>query len=394
MTAVLRWPVVVVVAAHGLIHLLGAAKGFGWAEVEQLTQPIGPGGGVLWLLAAVLVLSSAALIGAGVPARWWTVALVGAVISEVAIATSWSDAKFGTLVNLMMVAAAVYGFAAHGPTSFHAQWRNRAADALAAAPSAPSPPVTEADLADLPDPLAAYIRRSGAVGKPRVTSFSARFHGRIRSGPDQAWMPFTGEQVNTYGPAPRRVFIMDATRSGLPVTVLHSFQDTTATMRAKVLALFTVVDASGPEMDRGETVTVFNDLVVLAPGAIVDAPVRWTAVDAHHVRGDFTDGDQTVSAELTFDADHDLVDFVSKDRLRASTDGKSFKRLVWSTPLSAHRDAGGRRTLAFGEGRWHAPRPEGVFTYLELHIDAITYNPDQREPALSTSHPALADHTP
>ena len=90
-------------------------------------------------------------------------------------------------------------------------------------------------------------------------------------------MPFTGEQLNTYGPQPRRVFIMDATRSGLPVTVLHSYEDTTATMRAKVLSLFTVVDASGPEMDRGETVTVFNDLVVLAPGAIVDAPVRWTA---------------------------------------------------------------------------------------------------------------------
>ena len=34
-------------------------------------------------------------------------------------------------------------------------------------------------------------------------------------------MPFTGKQVNTYGPRPQRVFIMDATRSGLPVTVLH-----------------------------------------------------------------------------------------------------------------------------------------------------------------------------
>ena len=43
-------------------------------------------------------------------------------------------------------------------------------------------------------------------------------------------------------------------------------------MRAKALSVATVVDASGPEMDRGETVTVFNDLVVLAPGAIVDAP--------------------------------------------------------------------------------------------------------------------------
>ena len=45
-------------------------------------------------------------------------------------------------------------------------------------------------------------------------------------------------------------------------------------MRGKLLSLATVVDAAGPEMDRSETVTVFNDLVVLAPGAIVDAPVQ------------------------------------------------------------------------------------------------------------------------
>jgi hypothetical protein len=45
---------------------------------------------------------------------------------------------------------------------------------------------------------------------------------------------------------------------------MHLFGDTTATVRANVLSSVTVVDASGPEMDRGETVTVFNDLVVLA----------------------------------------------------------------------------------------------------------------------------------
>jgi hypothetical protein len=145
-------------------------------------------------------------------------------------------------------------------------------------------------------------------------------------------------------------------------------------MRAKVLSLFTVVDASGPEMDRGETVTVFNDLVVLAPGAILDAPVRWTAVDARHVRGAFTNGDQRVSAELVFDADGDLVDFVSQDRLRASPDGRSFDRQDWSTPLARHRDIGGRRVPGVGEGRWHAPQPEGSFTYVDMQFDDVAFN--------------------
>ncbi len=71
MTTAFRWVVVAVLVGHGLIHLLGVAKGFGWAEVPQLKQPIGAGGGVLWLLAAILVLASAVLIAAGAPTWWW-----------------------------------------------------------------------------------------------------------------------------------------------------------------------------------------------------------------------------------------------------------------------------------------------------------------------------------
>lgn len=33
--------------------------------------------------------------------------------------------------------------------------------------------------------------------------------------------------------------------------------------------------------------------------------------------------------------------------------------------------------LAVGEGRWNAPNPEGSFTYLEIHVDAISYNVDR-----------------
>ena len=59
MTNALRWIMVVLLTGHGLIHLLGAAKGFSWADVEQLRQPIGTSTAVLWLLASVLVLTAA-----------------------------------------------------------------------------------------------------------------------------------------------------------------------------------------------------------------------------------------------------------------------------------------------------------------------------------------------
>jgi hypothetical protein len=50
------------VALHGLIHLLGPAKAFGWADVSQLRHPIAPLTGALWLVAALLLVGSAIAI--------------------------------------------------------------------------------------------------------------------------------------------------------------------------------------------------------------------------------------------------------------------------------------------------------------------------------------------
>lgn len=130
--------------------------------------------------------------------------------------------------------------------------------------------------------------------------------------------------------------------------------------------------ASGPDMDRAETVTVFNDLCVLAPAALVDAPVMWHVLDDNHVRATYTYGDNTVIAELSFNDDHELVDFVSDDRFAASSDRKTFTPQRWSTPISGYRTIGSWRLGTIGEGHWHAP--EGEYAYLDFNLDEITYN--------------------
>jgi hypothetical protein len=371
MRNVIRWIVALVVVLHGLIHLLGAAKGLGWAEVTQLENPISTAMGVAWLGAAVLVvISGVLLLFRG--RWWWVVGAVAVVASQTVILTSWRDASAGTVANVILLAAVVYGCASQGPASYRAEYR-RLVDA-ALSETLHGGVVTEDDLVHLPEPVAMYVRRSGAVGAPRVTNFQARIHGRIRAGANTAWMSFTGEQVNTYGSEPSRLFFMDAAMFGLPMDILHTFVGPSATMRVKACSLFPVVNAKGPDMDRAETVTLFNDLCLLAPAALIDAPITWQRVNDHHVRGAFSNGAHTVTAELAFNDDHDLVDFISNDRLRASSDGKAFTSQQWSTPVREYRTIECRRVGTRGEGRWHAPEPEGEFAYLEFNLDAITYN--------------------
>lgn len=384
MRAVVRWIVVGLVVVHGLLHLLGAVEGFGLADVPALEEPISSTTGAVWLTAGVLLVATGWLLAAR-SRWWWAVGAVAVVVSQALIFTSWSDAKAGTAVNAVLLLAVGYGFASQGPTSFRWEYRHRAETALAE--PVPDGVITEDDLADLPEPVARYLRRAGAVGQPVVGNMRVRIHGRIRSGPRKPWMRFTGEQVNTFGPNPTRLFLLDVSMMGLPVDVLHVFADESATMRASVCSIVPTVRSSGPDMDRAETVTLFNDLCLMAPGALVHAPVRWEVVDDDWVRGAFTVGGHTVRADLFFDDAGELVDFVSDDRLRASPDGRSFTRQRWSTPVRGYRILGNWWLAAGAESLWHAPAPEGEFAYGEIAIDKVSYN---LSPTRSHSHRRLA----
>jgi hypothetical protein len=235
----------------------------------------------------------------------------------------------------------------------------------------PSSLVTEADLERLPEPVRAYLRVTGAVGRPRVRHFHATWRGRIRQGPDDEWMEFTAEQHN-FVDEPARFFRMDARRGALPVDVLHVYREGKATMGVRLLSLVSLVNVSGPAMDRAETVTVFNDLSLLAPSALSDPAIRWTAVDAHTARASYTVGSETIDAELRFDDDGYLIDFISDDRMAATPDGTGFTPMRWSTPVGNYRDVGGRQVVTRGEGRWHAP--EGVYPYIELELIDLRFD--------------------
>ena len=233
------------------------------------------------------------------------------------------------------------------------------------------------------------MRRSGAVGLPRVTDFRARIHGRIRAGADRRGCPSPVEQVNTYGPWPNRLFFIDARMFGLPVDVFHHFVGPSATMEVKVCSLVPMADAHGPEMDRSETVTIFNDMCVLAPAALVGAAITWREIDGRTVEGTFTRGEQTCRPGLVFDDDDQLVDFVSDDRSRSSSDGTTFTSQRWSTPLRGYRHFGARRIAGIGEARWHAPDPEGEFAYLEFVTDDIAYDVGTTVEGPATPSPGL-----
>lgn len=364
----MRWVFTVVMLAHGAIHLMGFTKAFGWAELPQLTQPISRAMGTAWLLAALMFAGTAVLYVGG-SRVWWALGLAAVVLSQAVILTAWADARFGTLANLLIAAVAGYGLASQGPLSLRAEYQREVEARLSSTVSAPL--VTEADLAPLPSPVQRYVRLAGAIGQPRVHRLHATWQGRIRGGPEEPWMVFTAVQHN-FLDEPARFFFMDATRGGVPVDVFHDYRGHEARMRVRLASLLPLVSASGPDLTRAETVTLFNDLCILAPAALIDPAIRWEAVDDRTVRARYTAGANTIGATLHFNESGDLIDFTTEDRLAQSSGGAQWTRQPWSTPLRDYRRIGPWRVATRGEGRWHPPT--GEFVYIELELLDLRIN--------------------
>lgn len=186
-------------------------------------------------------------------------------------------------------------------------------------------------------------------------------------------MPFTARQLQGVRP-PSRHYLMRARRSGLPVDVLHEHVGGEARMEVRLFGAIPLVREAGPEMTRAENVTLFNELALYAPGALLDSPVEWEAVDDRSVRGRFTVGGATVTADLFFDPSGALVDFASEDRLVRAADGVGFTPCRWSTPVGSYRSFDGHRVFGRGAGRWHPAEGE-PFDYIELEVTGLRLHP-------------------
>lgn len=142
-------------------------------------------------------------------------------------------------------------------------------------------------------------------------------------------------------------------------------------MPVKVAGVVPMEDARGDEMDRAETVTLFNDMCILAPGTLVGPDIAWEPVDASTARARFTLLGHTITATLLFDTEGRLVNFESNDRSRLTPDGTSTTPR-FSTPLRDYRDFGPLHLAGYGEARWRLPEGEctyGEFTMREVVVD-------------------------
>lgn len=230
--------------------------------------------------------------------------------------------------------------------------------------------LTEKDMEHLPEIVQKYLRYVGVVGKEKVWNFRAEFKGGIRGKSSETFMKLNSVQYN-FIEKPTRLFYIVARKKGIPAKGVHIYKNETAIMKIKLLGLFTVVDAKGFEMNKGETVTVFNDMCFMAPATLIDKRIIWEIIDSLCVRATFTNGNISISAKLFFDKDGRLINFISYDRYETS-DGKIYNNYPWETPVIEYKNVGGYNLPAKAKLIYKHPNED--FCYGEFEMLGVEYN--------------------
>jgi hypothetical protein len=358
----MKWFFFFIVIINALIHLLGFFKAFQLVEINQLTQNISKPMGILWLIALILFLAAAIQLISNHD-LWWITALAAVILSQVLITFFWQDAKFGTIANIIVLLSVI---ARYGFWSFENIFNNDVAVSLEISAKLEKNLLAEKDIEHLPLPVQKYLRYSGVINREKVNNVRIVFDVEMREkGKD--WFKATSVQYNFFD-EPTRLFFMKGKMFGMTVPGYHRYVEAKATMDIRLFGLFSIVKQSGEIMNKTETVTLFNDMCLMVPAALIDKRIQWEPIDSLTTKAVFTNRGISISAILYFNELGQLINFTSDDRT-AITDMRQYR---FSTPVTDYKNINGINVPTYGEAIWHYP--DGEFVYGKFSLKSIEYN--------------------
>lgn len=360
----LRLVFALVLLFHGLIHLMGFAKAYKYAEISQLTGTYSRAAGALWLFSALLLLVSAGLF-LWKKEIWWMPAIAGLLLSQMLIFSQWQDARFGTIANIILLLGVL-------PAYGQWQWNrmvNAETKAFLPVGLPESSVLTREMIAGMPPVVQKWMERSGVIGRKMTRQVHLVQTGRMRTKPDGKWMPVTATQYFTiHQPG----FLWTADVEAAPSVVLKGrdlYQNGQGHMLIKALALFPVTDAKGPTTDQGSLLRYLAEICWF-PDAALHAFIQWEPIDDHSAKATLRYGKAEGSGIFTFDENGDIRSFEAM-RYFSQKKGDTLEKWYIDMDPASFEVFEGVRIPTRSTVTWKLA--EGDFSWFEVEIGEVSY---------------------
>jgi hypothetical protein len=358
------------IAFHGIVHLLGFVKEWNLGRVGKFTEhasihfshSTSKVIGTLWVVACVLLLMSA--FGYFSRKDWfWIVGVAGLIISQALIIIYWQDAKWGTVINVMLLIALIFSLA---QISFKKKVKNEIGTLLQST-TADQSIISEEAVSTLPPIIQIWLRKSHVIGKPMPRSVHIIQKGTMRTDSESEWMAFDAEQNFTIDPPG---FVWNATIHTdklVDIVGRDKYANGQGNMLIKAASLVTIANSSGKEIDQGTMIRYMAELMWF-PHAAVSNYLNWEQVDANHARVTMNYRGVSASGLYSFNADNMPIGFEAQ---RFGDFKGVYSKETWSVAVKGYQYFDGLPIGNESEVTWKLK--DGDFTWLKLEISEIEY---------------------
>lgn len=348
---------------HGLVHLMGLSKkSLTLPHNQQLDHATNKG---WWLVSAVLFIISIPAIFI-IHNNWWMFVFPAIILSQILIILYWQKAKWGTVMNIIILIPTILNFAAW--KSFgdfemvHKQIRT--------ANSTPGKLVTPERLDLVPYPVQHWIKSSGWLGKPAANIVRLQQQGQLKTSPDSKWIDYKASQyIGVNQPS----FAWYAEMQQSPILLLKGLDQFTngkGQMAISLAGLYRVVNSSGPTIDQGSMVRYLAE-ICWYPSAALNDYITWTAVDSLHAIGHIQIGKQHAEGLFTFSQNGGMTRFEAMRYMDQQSKPATLEKWVIDIDADSYKSFDGIRIPARSSVSWQLK--EGEFLWLKMEITSLTY---------------------
>ena len=361
----MRIALALLIVIHGMIHLFGFLKAFGIAEFNSITQPISKPVGMIWL--GAFFLFAVTLVLFLLQHRlWWAPGIAAVAVSQFLIFAFWQDAKFGTILNLVILASAIIAYAGY---SFKKGVSEEITQMAALSESADKTVVSEEMIVHLPAAVQHWLVQSGAVGKARVHNVYLEQEAEMLLKPEQKnWTLAKARQYFTVEP-PAFNWSVDLKMNGfIDVTGRDKFENGKGEMLIKLLSLIPVADARNNKKIDQATLQRYLAEIVWFPSAALSPYISWEKVDDTSARATMEYMGTKGSGVFHFDESGNFKKFVAM-RFKGAEDADPAQ---WTVIATKTEERNGIKIPTECEATWEMEN--GDWTWLKLRVTHIQYN--------------------
>lgn len=353
------------IGIHGMIHLLGFLKAFGISDFDGIAQPVSKTFGIAWLVNFILFAVIAALIIAK-SSHWWILGIIGVVLSQFLIINFWSDAKFGTLANVIILLAVLLAYSSFSFKNTIQEERNTLfKNSQLTHPKT----VTKEDLTGLPSIVQKWLNSSGVIGKELTANVHLDQELQLKMKPEQTtWNQGEAEQCFTVHPPAFNWSISTQMNSILKVGGRDKFVDGKGEMTIKLFSLIPVGAAKDHPNVNQASLQRYLAEIVWFPSAALSPYIQWDTVDAYSAKATMEVKGTKGSGVFHFDEQGNFKEFVAM-RYKDVEDSKPTK---WTVSATKTELRNGIKIPVECEASWELE--QGKWTWLKLSITDIQYN--------------------